>query len=294
MNKISNTSQSKLENVISLVSESEIASVKGIVSGLIAIINDPRSTVRDLKELIELDPPLTARILKVANSAYYAPRGTISDIEQAVIWLGFDTLKEIALSQKIAEIYNEQTVIAEYSRQALWEHSIAVALIGKLIYRREFSEPGDTIYAIGLLHDIGIIITDQFLPDAFRYIFIKAKMKNKTFIDMEEEVIGVNHSQIGAAIAAKWVLPEVFYQAIAHHHTKDIPAHFTHAKISMTLYVANFVCQDSGLGFVDASPNEKDSFNDYLNKLGLKSLALKLIVKDVKQELKAMKEKGFF
>jgi putative nucleotidyltransferase with HDIG domain len=294
MENTSNISESKLERIVSLVSESEIASIKGTVSGLITIINDPKSTVRELKEVIEVDPPLTARVLKVANSAYYAPRKPISEIEQAVIWIGFDALKEIALSQKIAEIYDKDESFEGYSRMALWEHSVAVALTGKMIFRREFSERGEAVYAAGLLHDIGIIIADQFMNDIFRYALICTKVKNKSFTDVEQEVIGLSHGQIGAAIAKSWDFPPELCQAIGNHHSKTLFLGSDDIKTDMTLFVANYLCQEEGFGFVDSSLKDKEVFINYIRQLSLKPIALNLIMKEVRSELKKMKDKGFF
>jgi len=163
----------RISKIIELVDKSEISSIQSVVSGIIDVINDPESSAKDLKDIIEIDPPLTARVLKVANSAYYCSLRKISEIQHAVIWIGFDVFKKIALSQKICEMFDRNEIIRGYSGNSLWKHSVAVAILGKMIYRREFGESGENVYTAGLLHDI--VVENQFLENDFKEVLNKAK-----------------------------------------------------------------------------------------------------------------------
>ena len=160
----------KLKKIVEMVNKSEISSIQNIVSGVTKIINDPKSSAKDLKEIIQIDPPLTGKLLKLANSVYYSPRTKISEIQQAIIWVGYDALKELALSQKVCEIFAGNSTIEGYSKTLLWKHSVAVSLLGKMIYRKEFREKGENIYVAGLLHDIGIIVRGYALDSSTHYI----------------------------------------------------------------------------------------------------------------------------
>ena len=97
--------RNKINQLLQLVDNSDISSIKKIITGLVRIINDPRSTARDLTELIQIDPPLTAKVLRLANSAYYSAQDKISEITRAVIWVGYDAIKELAINQKVCEIF---------------------------------------------------------------------------------------------------------------------------------------------------------------------------------------------
>ena len=81
-----------VEKIVQMVNKSEISSVQNVVSGITKIINDPKSSAKDLKEIIQIDPPLTGKLLKLANSVYYSPRSEVSEIQQAIIWVGYDAL----------------------------------------------------------------------------------------------------------------------------------------------------------------------------------------------------------
>ena len=280
----------KLMEVVELVNNSQLSSVKTIVSKIIKIIDDPESTIKDLKDIIELDPPLTARVLMRANSAYYGFPKKISDIEQAVIWIGFDALKELALRQKVCEIFMKDECINGYSRGALWKHSIAVALLAKMICRREFGQGGESAYVAGLLHDIGIIVEDQFFQDEFMDIIRKSKDEEKNLSNLEDEVFGYNHADIGKVLIEDWELPQELVTAIGHHNSPKVDKEFS--KITLTLFIAEYACQ--GIGYGDVPFRNKHLFNKSLKELDIKPHALKLIVEDMKSEIRKMEEQGLF
>lgn len=283
----------KINQLIQLVDNSDISSIKNIVTGLIKIINDSNSTARELTELIQIDPPLTAKVLRLANSAYYSPREKISEITRAVIWVGYDAIKELAINQKVCEIFNNSQFGEEYSRELLWKHSLAVALLAKLIYRREFGERGENIYAAGLLHEIGIIANDQFFPDSFQQLLHQSKTDRQNMIDIEYLNSGYNHAETGRAIIKHWQIPDEICSAIGNHHSPEEAAK-KDMKFTYTLYIADYYCQRREIGFCDA-PFESDSiFNRCIKELGLESYALELLFENVELDMKKMEEQGFF
>jgi putative nucleotidyltransferase with HDIG domain len=282
-----------LETIAELVSDSEISSIKNVTSGIIRIINDPNSNARDLKEIIEIDPPLTAKVLRTANSAYYYSRRHISDIEEAVIWLGFDNLKEIALSQKVCEIFQKQDTFEGYSRIELWRHCIAVAVLAKMIYRMEFGEKGENIYAAGLIHDIGIITEDQFFEAEFKQILAKAGETRCCLAQAEFEMWGYTHADIGKAITESWQFPEDLVNSIAYHHSlENVPEE--HKKMTTTLALADYTCHECGFSYRKNQAPIKGLLRTCLDTLKIKKYALDLIVNHMKDEMKRMEDQGLF
>lgn len=288
-----NKKNKKINEILKLIDESDISSIKNVISGIIKIINDPRSTAMDLKEIIQIDPPLTAKVLKLANSAYYSPRNKISEITQAIIWVGFDAIKELAMSQKVCEIFNKDESIDGYSRGALWKHSLAVALLSKMIYRREFCERGESIYVAGLLHEIGLIAKDQFFSEELKLVLGKSKDEKKNLITAENEISGYDHAEVGKAIIDLWQIPQDIGVAIAAHHN-PVSATQEFSKISYTLYVADYFCQRKGVGYGDAPFEESASYNRYRNKLNIEPQSLELLMEDVQLEIAKMEDQGFF
>jgi putative nucleotidyltransferase with HDIG domain len=284
--------RNKLEAVLKLVDKSEISSIKRVVSDILRITNDPRSNAMDLKKVIEIDPPLTARVLKLANSACYAPPRPISEIRHAILWIGSDSLTELALTQKVCQVFQKDERIGEYSRIFLWKHSVAVALFGRLLYRREFGEKGDSTYTAGLLHDLGIIVEDQFFQKKFKHILKTAQKEKKNLGLIENEVLGFDHMDVGKAISEHWRFPQELAYAIERHHYHE-SADEKHFKISSSLYLADCICQENGIGYGDSPVVDKTMFQQCLKNLDVKPHALDLIAKDVEQEIKRMENQGF-
>ncbi len=282
-----------LRKIVKMVSKSEISSIQNIVSGVTKIINDPESSAKDLKDIIQVDPPLTGKLLRLANSVYYSPRNKISEIQQAIIWVGYDALKELALTQKVCEVFDGGSIFEGYSRTLLWKHSVAVALLGKMIYRREFGEAGENMYVAGLLHDIGIIALDQFCQDDFTLILSKTKTEKKNHTRTEKEMLGFDHTEVGKAMTNSWNLSQELVEVIRCHHNPDnIAQEFV--KPGSTLYVADCVCQQKGFGYSDAPVQDEKLFRRCLERLDITSYALDLILEDVEQELLKVEEQGLF
>jgi len=284
----------KLANIVNLVNNSDISSIKSVVSNIIKTISDPASTAKDLKDIIQIDPPLTAKVLKLANSAYYTTRNKISEIEHAVIWVGYDAVKELALSQKVCEIFDKDESIEGYSRYQLWKNCVAVGLLGIMIYRREFGDKGEDIYAAGLLRNIGIIAEDQFMQADFVRALKKSRSEKKNLIQAENDVLGYNHSEVGMAVTNDWKLPRELVISIGLHHNPMLVDQAYLKKMVYTLYIADYLCQENNIGYCDAPRLNDEVFKECRTALKIESYALQIIVDDMKKELRKMEAQGVF
>lgn len=281
--------------LVEQVNASDISSIKSIVNAIIRVINDPHSTVKELKEIILLDPPLAAKVLRIANSAYYSRSftRTFTEIEQAIIWIGSDIIEELALSQKVCEIFNRDEEIGTYSRKSLWTHSIAVALLTKMIFRKEFGLPGENAYMAGLLHDIGIIAEDQFLQEDFKRALQLSKTKNIDMARAETETWDYNHAELGQAIIDSWNLPGEL-SATVGCHTDPLAYRGAFSKIIYTLYAADYICQERDFAFGAAPIQDKPVLQKCLKQIAVKPRALDLIFRGMKAEMTKMHDKGLF
>lgn len=286
------TKNARLSKLVELVDHSNISSLKSTVAGVIRIINDPNSNAKNLKDLIQVDPPLAARVLRVANSAYYASPRKINEIDQAVIWMGFDTLKEIVLNQKVCEVFTSTETHAGFSRPLLWKHSLAVALLAKMIYRMEYGQRGENAYAIGLMHDLGIIVEDQFINEAFKYVLNESANQSCSLAEVESKVLGFNHSEIGEAVTRSWGFPEELFTAIRMHH-QPVAVSAKLAKISKTLFIADYLSLEAGLVYCNENFSGEEYLDACLKDLDLKLYSLESLVKSMKEEIHKMEEEGF-
>ena len=288
-----NKKKRKLDIIVGLVNNSEISSIKQTIMQILNIINDPNSGAKDLGSAIEVDPPLSAKILKLANSALYGFSRRISDIQESIVCIGFDAVRDLALSQKVCELFTKTDVIDGYSRISLWKHSFASAICGKLIYKSVFVEGGEHIYAAGLLHDLGIIVIDQFMQFDFVNILRKIKTDKNNLVNIEDAVLGYNHMDIGGAISENWNFPEELTAAIGNHHTPDrVEERFS--KIASTIFISEYVTQSKNIGYDESPYKNKTLFQKCLRKLKLKEKILESIMEQVKEEIAKMEKTGWF
>ncbi len=283
--------EERIKKIIAAINDSDLSSVKSVVGGIVRIINDPRSTARDLRQIIQIDPPLTAKILRVSNSVFYAPQTKIDEIEKAIIWVGYDTVKELALRQKTCELFEKNESIEGYRRTELWAYCVATAQFAKMIYRREFGEKGENIYTAGLLHKIGLIAEEQFLRKAFTKILKLNNEKGTHLAVTEKNVFGFTHAELGGRIAQNWLLPDDLCAAISYHDNPyEAPEEYF--KECATMYVAAVQCHFAEIGYVKATLFDDELYNRCLDDLELTQEALNPIVADGQQEIADMLEKG--
>ena len=216
-----------------------------VVSKMIELVDNPRTSAASLARLISTDQALTARILKLANSAYYGFSREISTVNMAIVVLGFNTVKDMGLSLSVFDVFKniENTPFFDISR--FWEHSIACGVASRMLAHNYHSRYAGEAFVAGLLHDIGKVILNQYFHDDF------VEIMNRTasgiqLDDAETEVIGTRHSQIGTWLAEKWNLPKIISASILHHHD---PWNAPQEQVFIsTISVANHICHLSGLG----------------------------------------------
>lgn len=286
-------SNKKLAALIKKVDKSDISSIKQAVSKIMEIINNPDSSAKELKDVIEKDPPLSARLLKRANSAFYGLRRKVHAIQEAIVCIGFNAVKELAMSQKVSEVFQGSSSYEGYSRPQLWEHSLAVALCTKLTYAREFRMQGEEIYVAGLLHDLGIIAEDQFLHDEFRSALVESSENKENLPQAENNHMHFNHADVGRMIANNWGFPHELARAIGSHHQPE-NAVGESKRMILTLYVSDYIVQRNEIGYCDAPHNRDEAlYYNCLKELGIKRMAMNLIVEDVQKEIADLKSSGW-
>ncbi len=288
------TQNKTLVELLDRIDDSDISSSRRVISEIVHVINDKHSTAKDLKDIIEIDPSLSIKVLRFANSAYYGRAREISEIQAAIIWIGFDALKEIALNQKVSELFENNNHVGNYSRLELWKHSVAVAICSKLIFRREFGRKGDRIYAAGLLHNIGILIEDQFMHQKFRQILHFMTSKNENMANAEKAILGFSHSEFAEIIAKRWSLPDELAHSIGAHINPTEITERQYQQTAYTLFVADFVCQQRGIGFQDTPYQDNRKYRHCLKKLQIKERALDFIMSEVEDEISLLEKHGWF
>lgn len=280
-----------LDELALKVARTELGSMASVVHRILSIVRDQKSDAHQLMHVVEMDPVLAAKLLKRVNSAMSGLTKRISSIQQAIIMLGFNAVKELTLSLQIANVFAAGTGSPWYSRKALWKHSLAVAIMAKLIYRRQFRERGDDIYSISLLHDIGIIAEDEVMPQLFSRMLDTATATSSILV-AEDQVFGYSHDAVAATLCPAWKFPQEMSDIISAHHTPPDPAG-THFRAAGTLFLADYYCHAANYGFdFSVATINKAPVEEVGTALGLTAESIALIAADVKTQIDTMEADG--
>jgi len=195
-----------------------IPSSAAIVGEVIKIIYDQSSSAADLATIIERDPPLTAKILKISNSAYYGSSKQITSLQRAVVVLGFDTIKELVTTISVVHSFFQSGTTGGVDKPGLWLHSVGTAKAAQLIAQRHGLARPDVTYTVGLLHDIGKIVTALIFPEQYNRVVEHAIENELHIIQSERMILNIDHCMIGKILCDLWDLPDALSNAILYHH----------------------------------------------------------------------------
>ena len=200
--------------------------------------------VTDLADEICRDPALTARFLRVANSAHYGARRTITSPSQALTMLGSKKVRTTVLASSVEELLQAER--SNFEDRALWRHAFATACVSEHLAIAEQLCSSEYAYIAGLLHDIGRSLMDQRFTDRYAEVVDRVTESGTSFQSAESEVFGFDHTEVGFLVARAWSLPDQLADTIWRHH--DPGAALSDRRLCATVSVANDWCVKHGVG----------------------------------------------
>src|SRR5437868_11848424 len=184
-------SQSALQDIIKKVTT--IATLPEVTAKIIQTVEDPKSTAASLHQIVAHDPALVTRILKVVNSAFYGLPGQIGSVERAIVLLGLNAVKNIAVAASLGQLFRGAKLCEGFTARDLWTHCIAVGVAARDLAKQMKLPLADEAFLAGLIHDIGIVMSLQTVPDQLRAVCEAARTSGRDFCQVEREVIGADH-----------------------------------------------------------------------------------------------------
>jgi len=257
------------------------------VQRVVQLTSDINAPAKEIVRVIESDPVMTVKILKVINSAFYGLPQKITSIQRAVVHMGLNTIKNLALSVAAMGVL-KPTNKADFNTQDFLLHSLTTASICRLLAEKlnvKGSECSDYFVA-GLLHDFGKIVFAEFDPDNFKLALEKSLEKDIPLHQTETEFMGINHTQVGKILAEKWELDPILIDAIEHHHDNNSKNLLTNCVATANQISKKLQFGFSGNPVIDQSVDEilpkfNLSLDDLITSLGdlsaIKSEALSFI-----------------
>ncbi|MBI5097899.1 MAG: HDOD domain-containing protein [Nitrospirae bacterium] len=252
-----------------------LPTLPGIITKLSSLADDGKVSVDEMARVVTSDQVLSAKVLKLVNSPFYGFSGRISTVSKALILLGVNVVKSLAISSSIFDIMEKNIV-------GLWEHSLGAAVAANIIARELNLPEREEISTAALLHDIGKVIIKLKLEEDYDHLVNVIKEKELPMIDCERELFNIDHAEIGEWLGKSWLLPEKLIEPIAcHHHVEKSNAQ--RAKTAV-VHIADVLTKASGFGF------SGDDFVPHIQKvawekLGLTHLMLKEIVEELEDNL---------
>jgi HD-like signal output (HDOD) protein len=222
----------------------KMPSLPTTVTKVISLANDLNSSARDLITVIQLDPVLTAKVLKLINSAFFALPNKVS-LKQAVVLLGINTIKNIALSSAIIGYMGKDRIqVKSFDQHRFWAHSLGTGIAAKRFCRKVETDPHvwEEYFVAGLIHDIGKIVMALSVPALFAKTIMQAETQQIASEEAELKVIGMDHSEVGSLLARKWSLSESLTVSILHHHQPEE----NDGRLTWVVHAANCLVQRKG------------------------------------------------
>jgi putative nucleotidyltransferase with HDIG domain len=231
-----------IHSIDALIQEaSKLPPIPKAAQKALQLIRNPASNASDLAGILGVDQVLAAQVLRRANSAYYGMENRIVTVQQAVVVLGLNIIRELIMSSAVSRYLDRPLSGYQLGRGELWHHALGTAIGARLISKRQHLKIDEEAYFAGLLCDIGKLIFSTHLEQ------VDLNMPEcESFLDVERAHFGIDHAMLGAEIARHWQLPEDLVTAIAYHH--DPNSALDHQLLVATIHVADVSMMVLGIG----------------------------------------------
>jgi len=258
---------------------------------LTRLLRDPEIGIGKLVETIKYDPGLTSQAVKMANSALLGSTTQVVTLRDALVRLGTERLLRLVIASAVQPALSE--AVQGYCLDAgdLWRHCVAVGIAGEKIEKETGGENGDLAFTLGLLHDIGKLVMGSFIDSNASLIAREADNQIISFLDVEEKVLGIDHTEAGALMLEQWGFLEDFVDAVRWHHQPDNAE--SAQDLADLVHVADAIAMMLGIGL----GNDGLSYNlstESVRRLGLKVQRLEFLASQAFESLEeVMKMFGY-
>ena len=224
-----------------LVTVPTLPAIDSQVNDLVA---DQNSSAAEVAVVIQSDVAIATKVLRLANSAYYGLRSKVNSVQHAVAMLGFNIIKNLAITATVFENLEGGKVHPLFNHEQFWKHSVASGLICRLLADKLGMGRKDIegLFICGLLHDVGKIVLEEHLHEKFIECLDVSGSENIPLVEAEQKVLDFTHGDVGAVLADRWHLaPEIIVGAQFHHKPMEAPA--DGQMVACVTHVADFICR---------------------------------------------------
>ncbi len=255
------------------------------VSQVMRLADDPNSSQKDLEKAFERDPAITAKILKVANSAYYG--GTqVPTIGRAISFLGMTTIRSLVVGVAFQQVLGNRTEVRGFDKLGYWRHSLATAVSSRILGKLTMPAKSEELYCAGMMHDIGLLILERFLPKELEEAIDLSTKSGRPLLECEKKFMDFDHLEVGSLLTEKWGLSDLIIQAIRHHDAPTNDRAFN--ETTKLVHFANKIANFAGYPCFGANPPMTEE--QLAKQTGLPQAQIPVILQVVRAELDKAQE----
>lgn len=214
-----------------------------VLPELLALLKKDDVDTDRVVQVIAYDPSLTAAVLQLCNSAFYAPASRIGDLNQAVTWLGFRQVYQLVTAIVGSRTLGPAQKGYGIDKGELWQHSVAAAVAAQLLARK-VGEDESVVFTATLLHDIGKIVLSEALEHIYTKLIEDSEQKQHSLLEAEKALLGVQHAEIGGRLLTRWKFPDTIVSSVWFHHQPKGAS--PHHRLAALVYLGNLIAHFLG------------------------------------------------
>ena len=234
---------------------------------IIRMIGDPRNSLRDISKELRKDQILSAKVIRLCNSAFFGVRNKIDSIDRALVLLGDKRFLKLVASSSLEDFFPKTVQGYSLCKGGLYKHALGTALISEILAKFTGKVPFDIAYTAGLLHDIGKVVLDQYIAPAYPFFYRRTQVDGINLNVVEREKLGVDHTEVGGRLGELWSFPANLIDTIRHHHDPEEAT--VNPQLSHVVYLADLLMSQFLVGWELERLNTNE-LTSRLQKIGIK------------------------
>ena len=232
----------------------DLPSMPHTLNSVLGGLDSISSSAQTMEKIIRDDPVLTAKMLRIANSPYYGLKREVRSIARAVVILGFEEVRSIAIGLSLTGIFSHDLGFEEFDAKGIWLHSIGVAKVSKMLAEDISGLEEDELFTAGMVHDLGRFLLCLYFSSELREILELRQLEGLSLSDAEAQY-GLTHSEVGAYLAKRWNLSEMLTDVIRYHHYPNSAG--PNALAASVVFLADEICQKMKFGWhIEGEPDK--------------------------------------
>lgn len=245
----------------------QVKPIPQVALKVMRLVDHPDEGISAITDEIRKDQVLTARTLRLANSALFAAKQTIASLDHAIVFLGRDHLIKLVISAAIQGYFDQSSQGYALCKGGIYHHALGCAHVAEIIAKRTSLTEGTIAYTAGLVHDIGKVVLDQYVSKAYPLFYRRVMERTEDVIHIEKRLFNTDHTEVGFLLANRWSFPDLLADAIRHHHHPGNAD--KHPELAKIVYLADLLMSRFLTG-LEIERIDTRTLSSHLDALGLK------------------------